>query len=416
MTFENYQRIFRQQSFRLFWTGFTVSVLGDAMTRVALTWFVYDTTQSASALGWLMFFYTGPVVIGGLLAGSLLDRFDRRRVMMFDSILRGTTVLIVPLLHASGHLALWHIYLVAAIYGLLMMVSLAGGPALIPTLVDREQLSTANALELLSFTIAGVIGPFVAGLLIPRIAAPNVLILDAISYALFALALSRIKYLSGAPDSTGKGETLRIGHAIQLLLKNKVLFATTFMFMAANIGMGALSVLLPILSDRVLGGGAELYGTLLGVLALGEVISSLIAGGVLFSLPLGTLISLAQGLAGASLMILLAGPTVWAAAAGLLLFGVFSAPLTIWAQTLRMEIIPERLRGRTFALLRMLMQSGNPIGGAIGGAVLPLLGIPIMIVLSALVIGAPGLIGYQVKTLRTAGDKGETSPCRSKSA
>ena len=84
------------------------------------------------------------------------------------------------------------------------------------------------------------------------------------------------------------------------------------------------------------------------------------------------------------------------------LFGFCSAPLTIWAQTLRMKIIPAALRGRTFALLRMLMQSTNPAGGMVGGFLLPLLSFPVMIGLSAGVIALAGFIGLQVRPLREA--------------
>jgi hypothetical protein len=70
-----------------------------------------------------------------------------------------------------------------------------------------------------------------------------------------------------------------------------------------------------------------------------------------------------------------------------------------------MRIIPERLRGRAFALLRTLMQSGTPIGGALGGILLPLIGIPAMIALSACIVGAPGLIGVQVRELRAADNR-----------
>jgi MFS family permease len=101
----------------------------------------------------------------------------------------------------------------------------------------------------------------------------------------------------------------------------------------------------------------------------------------------------------------LIGRNILSVSVGLFLFGAFSSPLTIWAQTLRMRIIPERLRGRTFALLRMLMQSGNPIGGAIAGILLPVLGVPVLIGLSALLVGLPGVLGYQVKTLRLAGGR-----------
>ncbi len=120
---------------------------------------------------------------------------------------------------------------------------------------------------------------------------------------------------------------------------------------------------------------------------------------------LGTLICLAQMLSGAVLLVVLASGTIWGAAIGLALYGMCSAPLTIWAQTLRMRIIPERLRGRAFALLRTLMQSGTPLGGALGGVLLPLLGIPAMIALSVCIVGAPGLFGLQVKELREADNR-----------
>jgi MFS family permease len=403
MAFDSYRQIFQNASFRRFWFGFSFSVLGDAMTRVALTWFVYETTGSPEALGWLMLCYTGPIIAGGLLAGSLLDRFDRRMVMVADNLVRGLVVAVIPLLYALGQLAVWQIYAVAAVYGLLMMISLAGGPALVPSLVPRQQLATANALEMLSFTLGGVIGPMLAGALIAWVGAPNVVIIDAISYFAFALALAHTR-LAGAPHAhQADAPVYHTGHAVRLLLTNKVLLATTLMFMAFNIGGGALAVCLPILADRVLGGGPELYGLLLGALALGEVLSAFLAGGLAPPLALGALICLAQALSGLSLGVVLAGRSAWLVGVGLALFGACSAPLTIWAQTLRMAIIPEPLRGRTFALLRMLMQSGNPIGGAAAGILLPALGLPAIILLSAIVVGLPGLLGAQVRALRQAG-------------
>jgi MFS family permease len=101
-------------------------------------------------------------------------------------------------------------------------------------------------------------------------------------------------------------------------------------------------------------------------------------------------------------MLLLIGAVFWAAAIGLFLLGFFSAPLTIWAQTLRMQVIPHEMRGRTFALLRTLMQGATPLGGALAGFLLPVLGTQMMIGLSALIIGAPGLAGMQTKELRQA--------------
>ena len=415
MAFSRYRAVLANPAYRRFWLGFTFSAFGDAITRVALTWFVYEQTRSPEALGWLMACYTGPVVGGGLLAGWLLDRFDRRQVMAVDNALRGLAMLLIPLLNATGHLALWHLYAAAAIYGFLMMISLAGGPALIPALVARDQLQAANALEMLSFTIGGVAGPVAAAALITTIGALNAVLIDALSYFLFAWALLAARPAADERPEAGTGAAAQqgFGPALKLLLTNPVLLSTTAMYLILNIGGGAVSVWLPILANTQLApqwraaagtaSGAEVYSFLLSAWALGEVVSVVTAGERAFRLPLGTLICLAQGLSGAAVALVLAGPTLIMAVAALTLFGAATAPLTIWAQTLRMEIIPEPLRGRTFALLRLLMQSGGPLGGLAAGWLLPSLGLPAMVALSALGGGLPGLLGFRVKALRAAG-------------
>ncbi len=398
---KGYREILQYASFRRFWLGFTFSAIGDAMTKIAFIWFVYQSTGSAQAVGWLLLCYTGPVVLGGIVAGTLLDRFDRWMVMLLDNTVRGVAIASVPLLSIVGHLALWYIYLVALVYGFLMMITLAGGPTLIPSLVPQDRLATANALESVSFTLSGVMGPPLAGLLIARFGAPSVLVIDALSYATFALALRSVHAtVEPIPDGQGDVKTYRLTDAISLLLKNAVLLSTTLMFMTFNIGEGFLSVWLPVYSTRVLGGGPELYGVLLGALAAGETVGSLLAGSVVLSLSLGTLICLAQVLSGVSLCLVLLDPNLWSAATGLTLLGFFSAPLTIWAQTLRMQIIPAQLRGRTFALLRTLMQSAGPLASAGAAELLSFLAVPVMIGLSALLIGAPGVLGLGVKQLR----------------
>jgi MFS family permease len=401
MTYRAYQAIFRSHSFGSFWIGFTLSVVGDSLTRVALAWLVYDLTRSAAALGWLMVCYTGPIVIGGFLAGWLLDRFDRRVVMIADNLIRGGTMALVPILAATGQLALWHMYAAAAVYGFLMMIALAGGPSLIPSLVRPDQLATANALEMLGFTLGGVLGPVIAGLLIAQIGAPNVVLLDVASYFSFALLLARIRGVrADSATEQNRANGAGLGGAVRLLITNPILLATTLMFLTFNIGGGMLAVWLPILAVQRLAGGAQLYGFLLGVLAGGEVVGAVLAGSTTARIPLGTRICIAQALSGAALGILLLDQRTWAVVLGLALFGFASAPLTIWAQTLRMRIIPNRLRGRSFALLRMLMQSGNPIGGALAGLLLPLWGISAVVGCSALLAGLPGLLGFGVAPLR----------------
>lgn len=395
-----YQQVFARRAFRLFWGGFTLSVLGDTMSRVALTWFVYDLTNSPAALGLLALTYTGPVIVGGLVAGWLLDRFDRRKILIADNLIRGSLFALIPVLQAAGVLQLWHVYAISTVFGSLMMISLAGSPSLLPDLVDEQQLATANALETLSYTLSGTVGPLVAGFLIPVIGAANVVLLDAGSYLLFAGLLGLMPAIQPRQaDSADQTTSYRLTDSIRLLLGKPILLSTTIMFMLFNLGFGALLVWLPILADQTLSGGAELFGVLLGALALGELVSSTLVGTLDLRWPLGRLIGLTQACSGIALGGLLLSLSAPVALVSLFLLGFFSAPMTILAQTLRMQIIPAQLRGRTFALLRMLMQGALPLGGVAAGFILPLVAMSTMIGLSAAVIGLPGLVGTRVSAL-----------------
>lgn len=395
--------VLRRGPFGRFFVGFSVSALGDAMTRTALVWYVLQATHSAPAVGLLILTYTGPVSVGGLVAGHLLDRFDRRHVMVADCVVRGLAVASVPAAFAAGHLALPHVYVIAAVYGLLFMIGLAGTPTLIPSLVDDEELTAANSLETLGFTVSSVAGPALAGLLIAAFGAPYVLLVDAASYGVFALVLATLR-LRPEPAAVGpRASPSRMADAFALLLGNRVLLATTVMFMAFNAGLGFTGVWIPIEIAGLAGAhGSQLYGAVLAVGAAGSTAGALAAGSLRLSLSLGRLICLAQILAGLGLGLALFGRSVGWIAPALFLVGFFGAPLTAWAQTLRMRVIPPPLRGRSFALLRTMMQSCAPGFSGIGGVLLPVIGIPAMIVCSVALISLPGLAGTRVRELVAA--------------
>lgn len=400
----SYRDILRNKNFIAFWSGFTVSSIGDSLTRVALTWLVFEETKSVQALGILTIAYTTPILLGGFFVGPLLDRFGARHVMIFDNLLHGFVFALIPILHILNRLEIWHVYVFAGIYGALMMISLAGSPTLIPSIVKKKQLETANAMETLTYTISGVIGPPSAGLLIVWIGTTNVVIFDAASYFIFAFTLLGMSVRKLEHSSSEKGNaSYGIMDAFRLMIGNKVILSTTLMFMAFNVGLGALTVFLPLVSDQIAASSSEVFGALLGAMAFGEVISAWVAGSLVLKVTLGKRIVLAQILSGLSLTLLLLGATFWAVAIGLFLLGFFSAPLTVWAQTLRMQVIPPEMRGRTFALLRTLMQGATPLGGALAGFLLPVLGMQMMIGLSSMVIGVPGLAGMQVNELMQAG-------------
>src|SRR5438093_1231490 len=184
-----YLELLRQRDFALLWGGATISLIGDGMSFVALIWLVIQRGGTPADVGWLAAIYTAPVVVGGLAAGIVLDAFDPRRVLAADNAIRGLAVASVPVASALGIMTTPHLFVVAGIYGLLYMASTAGIPSLITRLVRGEDLTTANAMESLSFSVAGLAGPVVAGVLIAVVGAPFVLAIDAVTYLVFVVCL-----------------------------------------------------------------------------------------------------------------------------------------------------------------------------------------------------------------------------------
>ncbi|GAA3515014.1 MFS transporter [Actinocatenispora rupis] len=347
----------RTKDFRRLWLGATVSTLGDGMTYVALAWLVAARPGGTAQLGLLGVCYTAPVLVGGWAVGPLLDRFDKRTVLVADSVVRALAVASVPVAAALAAVPGWLPFAVAAVYGALKMVPLAGFPASIPYLVDDSHLEAANALESFGFSVAGVVGPAAAGLLVGWIGAPNVLLADSVSFLVFASAAALVRPLRPRRDPARPYGSLRV------LARDRVIVTTTLAFMAFNVAEGMLLVTAPWLAVHRLGGATAL-GVLLALLAAGELVGAAVAGHRRPSHRRVLGIGIVQAAGALGFLAVLAGapPLV---GAGFLAVGGFGAAMTVWAQALRMRRIPAELHGRAFALLRTLMQATPPLGAVL---------------------------------------------------
>jgi predicted MFS family arabinose efflux permease len=401
-----YRPLLAEPAFRRLWIGSTASAIGDGATWMALSWLVYERTQSPSRVGLLVLAYGGPVLVGGLATGPLLDRFGAIRLMRLDSLFRGAVMASIPILAFVGAVPLWALYCVAASYGLLKMVPLAGVPTVIPNLTRPDQLDTANALESLSYGVSGVVAPMLAGVLIATIGSVNVLALDAASFFLFAACLYGLR---DPPAPAPAGGSYGLGEAIRFLRTNVPVALTTWMFASFNVGLGGLLVVLPIYATRILDGGATVYAALTSALLAGDLVGSLVVGAIAWLWPLGRSIAAAQTAVGVAFLPLLLQPGTAATVGLLFVSGLLTSPLTIWAQSLRMRLIPSELRGRVFSLLRTIMQAAEPLGGALGGLVIGAGGLLLAMAGIAGAMGAPGLLGLLHPALAPAQDSGDTA-------
>ncbi|WP_433436164.1 MFS transporter [Nonomuraea sp. CA-141351] len=349
----------RRRDFRSLWLGASVSVMGDSMTFVALSWLVLAQPDGTANLGILAVCYTAPVMVGGLVAGPLLDRFDKRTALIADSVLRGVAVGSIPFAAAVATVPAWLPFLVAALYGLLKMLPMAAVPAAIPDLVAPKERDAANALESVSYSLSGIMGFTLAAPLLETVGPANILALDAVTYACFATAVTMIRHPLRPLERT------EAGTAPKTVFRDKVLISTTLAFMAFNLAEGAMTmVVAPWLAKERLPDGGAALALLLAALSAGELLGGLAAGA--WRPKAGRLVAIAMVELGAAagFPAVLGSPGWIPVATGFLVIGAFSAPMTVWAQSLRMERIPPSQRGRVFSVFRTMMQATPPIGAA----------------------------------------------------
>jgi predicted MFS family arabinose efflux permease len=383
-------------AFRRVWAGATVSAAGDAASWVALVGLVLGTAHASLPV--LAVLYTAPVAVGGLVAGWALDRFDRRRLMTADCVLRAAVFASIPVTAVFARPAAWQLYAVAAVYGLLKIVSLAGFPSLIPALVPESSLDQANALEGVSYGLASLAGAGLAGLAVATVGATRVVAFDAVSYLVMALSLWSVrgvlKPVGRSPGRFGPGaqDVPRgpgFGAVVRMVAASAVLRDTTIMFALFNIGEGALLVFLP---HRALGLGLGTggYGYLVAASTAGELLAGLLLTRVTWRAPLTVSIVAAQ-VAAAIVVVPLMVSSVVVTVTVLAALGMCAAPMTAWAQSLRMRLVPPEAHGRLFALLRTTMQATPPAGVALAALVIDR-GAVVTVAAIAAIIGLPALV------------------------
>lgn len=388
----NYLAALRHWRFGLVWTGLTLSSIGDGLSRLALIWLAYHLNGSATDVGLLITFYSAPVVVGGPLAGYLLDRIGPRRAMLIDNLVRGTCIGLLPVLFHVGALRPWHLFAVAAVYGFLKMITLAGAPTLLPAILPEQHLNTANALEMVSYSFSSIIGPSLAGLLLAVLSGADVLLFDAVSYLVLVGCLLAIGPVTGG-RAAGRQAAPETGlrPAIRFSAGNAFLRNSTLMYMLLNVGKGVIDVLVPVLILESPGGSSTLLGLVSAATAAGQLVGSFLSGAVRWRLPYERLIAVSLALGGLPLLAfgLSLRATVLALALGA--SALITAPLTVWAQTVRMRLIPPEMRGSVFALLRTVMQSGPALGGLLGARMVGWLPGMAVVGLALLLVSGPGL-------------------------
>ena len=185
-------RTLAHRPFALLWSGQTVSRLGDSLYTIALAWWVLQHTGSAAAMGVVLICSTVPMLLFLLLGGVVVDRLPRLRLMLASDLLQAAVVGLTALLAFGQWLALWHVFVMSAIFGLAQAFFYPAYTAVIPDIVPADRLPGANSLRTISLQVAQIIGPGIGAAIVALGGTPLAFALDSLSFVISAACITAI--------------------------------------------------------------------------------------------------------------------------------------------------------------------------------------------------------------------------------
>lgn len=386
----------------LLWIGQFISQMGDRLVMVALPWLIHQRTGSTLGTGAILAIYTVPYVLLGPLAGVLVDRWNKRLVMILADLLRAGTVLLIPIVAARS---------VAGVFALAFTMASAAvffDPcklAILPDIVKKKALLRANSMLAIGENVTEVLGYGAAGLLLAYVPIPTAFHIDGLTFMASALALLLMRYqapprLPGSPHGLSVSRELRQG--LQFLSRHRGLRANTVMSIVAAAGSGATYPLTFFLAIRILKGGTVAFGALEAALAIGYLAGSVAIAALARRIRKGIAMLLGFGLTGVCFMTVAAVQTVWIAALPYMVAGAANACALLAVDTYVQEVTPEPLRGRVWGTRFTLTQGAYATSVLAGAALAGVLSIRLLFIFTGVLIAASAVIGLFVRDIREA--------------
>ncbi|MFK3729340.1 MFS transporter [Streptomyces sp. NPDC088090] len=363
--------LLRERAFRRYWTGQTVSLVGDQISLMALPLAaVLVLGADAAQMGWLKTLELLPALLLNLPFGAWADRrANRRRIMIATDLGRAALLLTLPVAHALDLLTLGQLYVVAFGVGALSVLFEVCNVTLFVALVPTERYVQANSLVNGSRSMAWLAGPGIGGVLVQVLTAPVALLADALTYLVSAGYLAKIRPAEPAPAPVAKGHFTEGMRWVLREPSMRALFAASGTVQFFNYMFHTLFVLYV---TKELGLGAGLLGLVLGTGAVGGLLGAVCSGAVVRRIGIGG--SLVAGFLGFTLPLVLIpaadGPLplvvgVLFAAEFLSCAGVMIVDVA--AGSFQMALIPDAVRARVMGAFRTLNHGFRPLGALAGG-------------------------------------------------
>jgi MFS family permease len=398
-------RALRHRNFQLFFAGQFVSLIGTWMQIVAQSWLVYRLTGSVVLLGLIGFAGQVPVFLLAPFGGAAADRYNRHKILIFTQSCAMIFAFILAILTLTGNIQVWHLFVIAALFGIANAFDIPARQAFAVDMVGREDLINAIALNSSMFNGARIVGPAVAGILVAAVGEGWCFLSNAVSYiaVLTGLLLMKIK-----PEVRARtGSTLsNIVEGFTFVAKTKPIRALLLLLgLISLVGM-PYAVLMPIFADKILGGGSAGLGLLMGASGIGALIAALSLATRSKVFGLGRWVAFASTGLGISLILFSFSHTFWLSALLLVPVGFSMMIQMSSSNTLVQAMVPDALRGRVMSVYSMMFMGMAPFGALLAGTLAGYLGAPYTVMLGGSVCIVGSLIfALKLPELRAEGEQ-----------
>lgn len=364
--------LFISRNYFLLWSGQLVSQIGDRFYMIALAWWLLENTGSTVTMGLFLAASTLPEMLLGPFAGGFADRWNRKVIIVTADILRGLVVLTVTLLQAQGALAVWHCFVMTVLLSLGTAFFNTTVMAVIPQVVERDELPRANALSQMVSGGATVLGPVAGAAFVSMAGYGPVFLVNALSYLVSAL-LEGFLRLPGGKKMNEKKMLQGLKEGISFIVRSREVLVIILVIALVHVFFGSLSVSAPFLARSLNGNGVQNLGFL----------ETMIGGGMVLG---AVLIHRKAALKWSSLFtaVLVAGlcfmTTGIISSAGLktklpylavfLLIGFSVATASVYWRSLLQAQVPNEMAGRVFGVCTTVANVSLPLSFATFGALL----------------------------------------------